>query len=134
MSLKYDVNLGHDAVPTLAPASVSSGESSTTSCGSLEGTSLFDVSSSSSTSSSTTSSSTCHPALPTVIQASHRRKVSFGDVTFRSYPVILGDHPDCVGPPVSLSSCPIGCLVCNRVNDLTPFEIYLPSSAMPACL
>lgn len=31
------------------------------------------------------------------------KRVSFGDLQMRKYPVILGDHPECtMGPPVSL--------------------------------
>lgn len=32
-----------------------------------------------------------------------KKRVSFGDLQMRKYPVILGDHPECtMGPPVSL--------------------------------
>ena len=31
------------------------------------------------------------------------KRVTFGDIEFRKYPIILGDHPDCsIGPPVCL--------------------------------
>lgn len=85
----------HDSetLPALAPAS--------------EG----DSSCNSRSSSSSSTSSLC-AALPAVIQTApprNRKDVSFGTVSFRSFPVILGDHPDCLGPPVSTQYCSANC-------------------------
>lgn len=76
-----------DPLPALAPLSVCSAESLSSSYYLRE----LD------------SSITTQP-LPEEIEAGRPRKVSFGEVTLRSYPVILGDHPDCIGPPVSSCS------------------------------
>jgi len=38
-----------------------------------------------------------------VLNGSITRRISFGDIEIRKYPVILGDHPDCeMGPPVTI--------------------------------
>ncbi|CAB9496164.1 expressed unknown protein [Seminavis robusta] len=75
------------SVPVLAPASVSSTDSSCECCSSR------------------------HTVEPDVVAEkdqppkeieTRRSKVSFGEVIFRNYPIILGDHPDCIGPPIAL--------------------------------
>jgi hypothetical protein len=42
-----------------------------------------------------------------VIPLSKQKRVLFGDIEIRKYPIILGDHPECtMGPPVSSLSQP----------------------------
>ena len=79
-----DSQTSKDAVPALVPASVSSGESQSSYDGCRE-----------------QEASTAMQPLPKEIDAGRTRAVTFGEVSLRSYPVILGDHPDCIGPPVS---------------------------------
>lgn len=84
----HDINVDgsqSSQVPGLLPASVSSSESQS----SFDYMREFDV-----------PTTNAGPALPNEIHPS-RRKVTFGEVGIRNYPVILGDHPDCIGPPVS---------------------------------
>ena len=84
----YNSRLSKDAIPALAPASVSS-------CG--ESQSSYDCGR------DQDALTTTRP-LPKEIDASRPKKISFGEVSLRSYPVILGDHPDTSsGPPVSFA-------------------------------
>jgi hypothetical protein len=99
-----------ESLPALASASDSSSSSSNSSVDSssvsiLE-TDLFDES-----------------ELPPIVLSTRRSKcrVTFGEVSFRSFPTILGDHPDCHGPPVSANkSCcfAITSLLVRRVISL----------------
>ncbi|OEU16272.1 hypothetical protein FRACYDRAFT_268939 [Fragilariopsis cylindrus CCMP1102] len=34
--------------------------------------------------------------------ASSLKEVTFGDITIREYPIILGDHPSCTGVPITI--------------------------------
>lgn len=34
--------------------------------------------------------------------ASSLKEVTFGDITIREYPIILGDHPSCIGVPITI--------------------------------
>jgi hypothetical protein len=34
--------------------------------------------------------------------ASSLKEVTFGDITVREYPIILGDHPSCTGVPITI--------------------------------
>jgi len=92
MTLKLETSLEHNdaTLPAMVPVIASVGEPS--SC-------------SSSSSGSTTTTTELHrsslssSSVPTEIQT--RKRVTFGTIQCRRYPMILGDHPDCLGPPVS---------------------------------
>lgn len=80
-------------IPNLSPASVSNSSDS-------YGSNHSKSSSCASSLNSLPIESNCDRLvhLPKEIRT---RKVSFGDVEIRTFPVIIGDHPDCVGPPIT---------------------------------
>lgn len=81
----------HDDLPNLSPASVSSGASDSSCFSHNDSHQSID-----------SLNSSLPKEIPVIFETKpSNRKVSFGDVEIRTYPVILGDHPDCVGPPVS---------------------------------
>ena len=119
--MKSKVHILFETVPAL----VSTGDTCT--CSSTD--------SNSSGSSITTALNDFELPPKVVVKTKSHSRVTFGEVSFRSFPTTLGDHPDCNGPPVreSVGVCLLSYIYpgsCILSTHLQRFFMPLPAEQL----